>query len=126
MQPLPKSTSKMQPPQNFALWKCNPLCFCHKKCNPQHFEPLELQPPKLMILIIMWKMMLKIRQISYWWDLYSGDFTHFTLEMKKLWQISRITILVLLWWRWGELNSCPNKAPPELLQLISLCFPNNL
>ena len=30
------------------------------------------------------KMMLKIRQISYWWDLYSGDFIFFYPKNKKI------------------------------------------
>jgi hypothetical protein len=54
------------------------------RCNPKHFEPLELQPPKLMIWFMLLKMMLKIRQISYWWDLYSGDFTYFKPKNKKI------------------------------------------
>ena len=37
-----------------------------------------------MIWFMLSKMMLKIKQISYWWDLYSGDFTHFTHKNKKI------------------------------------------
>ena len=61
-----------------------------------------------MIWFISLKMMLKIKQISYYTVSNSGVFSYFTSKNKKLWQISHITILVLLWWRLRDSNSLPH------------------